>query len=49
MHDAIRRILVKKNLVEYENRDFTQKEAFEIFKRTKQFYNWVISKIGKSL
>lgn len=46
---TLRRILVKKNLVEYENRDFTQNEAFEIFKCTKRFYNWVILKIGKSL
>lgn len=42
---TLRKILVKKSIIEYEDRDFTQKEAFEILKLTERFYNWVVSRI----
>jgi len=38
---VLRRILAKKNLIEYENRDFTQKEALDIIKLVDRFYIWV--------
>lgn len=41
--ETLRKILVKKSLIEYENRDFTQREALEISKLTERFYRWVIS------
>jgi HEPN domain-containing protein len=44
--ETLRKILVKKSIIEYENRDFTQKEALEILKLTERFYTWVVSKIG---
>jgi hypothetical protein len=44
--ETLRKILVKKSIIEYENRDFTQKEALEILKLTERFYIWVVSKIG---
>ncbi len=44
--ESLRKILVKKSIIEYENRDFTQKEALEILKLTERFYIWVASKIG---
>ena len=43
--ETLRKILVKKSVIEYENRDFTQKEALEILKLTERFYSWVISSI----
>jgi hypothetical protein len=44
--ETLRKILVKKSIIEYENREFSQKEALEIVKHTERFYIWVISKIG---
>ncbi len=44
--ETLRKILVKKNLIEYEDRDFIQKEALEILKLTDRFYNWIVSKVG---
>ncbi|HCG76839.1 MAG: hypothetical protein COZ37_01550 [bacterium (Candidatus Ratteibacteria) CG_4_10_14_3_um_filter_41_18] len=43
--ETLRKILVKKSLIEYENRDFIQKEAKEVLKLTERFYTWVTSKI----
>jgi hypothetical protein len=43
--ETLRKILVKKSIIEYENRDFTQKEALEILKLTERFYAWVVSNI----
>jgi len=46
--ETLRKILVKKSIIEYEDRDFSQAEALEILKLTERFYNWVISKVGNS-
>jgi len=43
--ETLRKILVKKSIIEYEARDFTQKEALELLKLTERFYRWVVSKI----
>ena len=43
--ETLRKILVKKSTIEYEDRDFTQKEALELLKLTERFYAWVVSKI----
>lgn len=43
--ETLRKILVKKSVIEYESRDFTQKEALEILKLTERFYSWVVSRI----
>jgi len=43
--ENLRRILVKKSVIEYESRDFLQKEALEILKLTERFYTWVVSRI----
>lgn len=40
-------IIKKKNIVEYEKRSFTQKEAEEITKHTERFLNWVKSILPK--
>jgi len=37
----LNRILAKKNIVEYEDRDFLEKEARELIKATIRFYEWV--------
>jgi len=41
----LRRILAKKNLIEYEDRDFTEKEALDIIKLVDRFYGWVKEKL----
>ena len=43
--ETLRKILVKKSIIEYENRDFAQKEALGILKLTDRFYSSVISTI----
>ena len=45
--ETLRKILVKKSIIEYESRDFTQKEALEILKLTERFYTWVASRIAQ--
>ncbi|MCD6521646.1 HEPN domain-containing protein [Candidatus Calescamantes bacterium] len=40
-----RRIISQKNLVEYEDRNFSAKEAEEIVKKAERFLNWVKEKI----
>ena len=39
---TFKRIIAKKNLIAYENREFRQTEAIEILKLTKRFYDWVL-------
>ncbi|MDD3906025.1 MAG: hypothetical protein PHS46_05790 [Candidatus Omnitrophica bacterium] len=40
-----RRIVAKKNLIAYENRDFRQPEAIDIAKLAERFYEWAISNL----
>lgn len=40
--NALRKIIAEKNLIEYENRDFTRKGAQGIIKRTERFYLWAM-------
>lgn len=40
-------ILAKKNLVEYEDRDFLENEAKLLIKLTTRFFDWIKSKIGR--
>ena len=42
---ALKRIIAKKNLIAYENREFRQTEANDIIKLTERFYRWVFSKL----
>jgi hypothetical protein len=42
---TFKRIIAKKNLIAYENREFRQKEANDIVKLTERFYRWVHSKL----
>ncbi|MDO9514209.1 MAG: hypothetical protein Q7J59_06355 [Elusimicrobiota bacterium] len=37
----LNRILAKKNIVEYEDRDFLEKEGKELIKLTTRFFKWV--------
>ena len=46
--NTLKKILFKKNIIEYEDRNFTEKEALEILKLTESFYMWVSSKIKGS-
>jgi HEPN domain-containing protein len=42
---ALKRIVAKKNVIAYENRDFRQTEATDILKLTEKFYKWVLSNL----
>ena len=42
---AARRIIAKKNLVSYENREFLKAEALDLIKQVQRFYEWVINLI----
>jgi len=39
---ALKRIIAKKNVIAYENREFRQTEALDIVKLAERFYNWVL-------
>lgn len=43
---TFKRIVAKKNMIAYENREFRQSEAFDIVKMTERFYEWVTSSLG---
>ena len=40
-----KRIIAKKNIVAYENRDFLKSEALDIIKQVQRFYQWAIEQI----
>lgn len=42
---TFKRIIAKKNLIAYENREFRQTEANDIIKLTERFYRWVLSSL----
>ena len=44
----LRRIISKKNLIQYESRSILQKEAVEIVKGAGRFYQWVVSVVFSS-
>lgn len=42
---TLKRIIAKKNVIAYENREFRQTEAMDILKLTERFYKWVLSNL----
>lgn len=40
-----RRVIAKKNLIEYENRDFSKNEALDMIKQVQRFYEWAIKQV----
>ena len=40
-----KRIIAKKNLIAYENREFIKGEALDMIKQVKRFYDWAISNL----
>jgi hypothetical protein len=42
---SFKRIVAKKNLIAYENREFRQSEAMDILKLAERFYIWTTSKL----
>lgn len=42
---TFKRIIAKKNLIAYENREFHQTEAIDILKLAERFYSWVLSNL----
>ena len=45
--NLLRRIIAKKNLIQYEKRSIYQVEAIEIVKTATRFYQWVVSCLKK--
>ncbi len=46
--NTFKKIIVKKNLIAYENREFRQTEAIDILKLAERFYRWATSKLPAS-
>jgi len=44
---TFKRILAKKNVIAYENREFRQQEALEILKLAERFYVWALSNLPR--
>ena len=44
--NTLRRIISKKNLIQYERRSILQKEAEEIVKGANRFYQWAVSVVS---
>lgn len=42
---TFKKIVAKKNLIAYENREFRRQEALDILKLTERFYRWTTSKL----
>ncbi|MBU1862215.1 MAG: hypothetical protein KKH94_00920 [Candidatus Omnitrophica bacterium] len=40
-----RRIIAKKNIVAYENRNFIKSEAIDLIKKVDRFYRWAINQL----
>lgn len=40
-----RRVIAKKNLIEYENRHLNKDEALDMIKQVQRFYDWAIKEI----
>jgi len=40
-----RRVIAKKNLVEYEARPFIKAEAIDMIKQVQRFYEWAVDKL----
>lgn len=45
--ETLKKILAKKNIVAYEDKDFSQDDALEVAKLTERFFNWVKSILPK--
>ena len=44
--NLLKRVIGKKNLIQYERRNIYQSEADEIVKASARFYQWVASQIS---
>jgi len=40
-----RRVIAKKNLIEYENRNFNRNDALDMIRQVQRFYEWVIKQV----
>lgn len=44
---TVRRIIAKKNVIAYENREFRQSDASDILKQAERFYRWAFDYLNK--
>lgn len=40
---ALKRVIAKKNVIQYEGRNVTLKEANDLLKWTQRFFDWVVT------
>jgi len=43
----VRRIIAKKNVIAYENREFRESDALDIVKQTERFYRWAFEYLNE--
>ncbi len=44
---TVRRIIAKKNVIAYEDREFRENDASDIFKQVERFYRWAFEYLNK--
>ncbi|OGX28074.1 MAG: hypothetical protein A2705_01175 [Omnitrophica WOR_2 bacterium RIFCSPHIGHO2_01_FULL_52_10] len=44
---TVRRIIAKKNIIAYEDREFRESDASDIYKQTERFYRWAFEYLNK--
>lgn len=44
---SVRRIIAKKNAIAYDNREFRESDASDIFKQAERFYQWAFEYLNK--
>jgi hypothetical protein len=44
---TVRRIIAKKNVIAYENREFRERDASDIFKQAERFYRWAFEYLNR--
>ena len=44
---TVRRIIAKKNAIAYDNKEFRESDAADIFKQSQRFYQWAFEYLNK--
>ena len=44
---TVRRIIAKKNAIAYDNKEFRERDASDIFKQAERFYQWAFEYLNK--
>ena len=44
---TVRRVIAKKNVIAYDNREFRESDASDIFKQAERFYKWAVEYLNR--